>query len=101
MPLRPAVIDRYGRLNAHWRIDMNRALNTVAALATAALAVGCGGSSDDGPVMQAAQSSEMGQQTALAAQGKHIFRFEAFGDEAKWTDQLRMHEVIRTAVDPL
>jgi mono/diheme cytochrome c family protein len=34
------------------------------------------------------------------AQGKQIFRFDTFGDETKWTDTLRMHEVIRTAVDP-
>jgi len=37
---------------------------------------------------------------ALADRGKTIFRFETFGDETKWTDTLRMHEVIRTAVDP-
>ena len=36
----------------------------------------------------------------LVAQGKEIFRFDTFGDEAKWTDTLRMHEVIRSAVDP-
>jgi hypothetical protein len=42
-----------------------------------------------------------GRQTALAAQGRHIFRYDTFGDGAKWTDQLRMHEVIRTAVDPV
>ena len=38
---------------------------------------------------------------SLAAQGKNIFRFETFGDETFWTDTLRMHEVIRTAVDPV
>jgi hypothetical protein len=37
---------------------------------------------------------------ALAAQGKEIFRFDTFGDEAQWTDKLRMHEVIAAAVDP-
>ena len=74
---------------------MYRVLITVVALATATLAVGCGGS-DDGAAQQMTA-----QQTALAAQGKQIFRFETFGDETKWTDQLRMHEVIRTAVDPL
>jgi len=37
---------------------------------------------------------------AVVAQGKEIFRFDTFGDESKWTDVLRMHEVIRTAVDP-
>ena len=47
---------------------------------------GCGGSADeqDAAALQAtSQSREFGQQTALAAQGKHIFRFETFGDEAK------------------
>jgi mono/diheme cytochrome c family protein len=38
---------------------------------------------------------------SLAAQGKNIFRFETFGDETFWTDTLRMHEVIRAAVDPV
>ena len=33
------------------------------------------------------------------AQGKHTFRFDAFGDETKWTDALRMNEVVST-VDP-
>ena len=37
---------------------------------------------------------------ALVAQGKQIFRFDTFGDETQWTDKLRLHEVIRTAVDP-
>lgn len=37
---------------------------------------------------------------ALVSEGKRVFRFETFGDETKWTDVLRMHEVIRTAVDP-
>ena len=37
---------------------------------------------------------------AQIAQGKQIFRFDTFGDETKWTDTLRLHEVIRTAVDP-
>jgi hypothetical protein len=33
--------------------------------------------------------------------GQWIFRHDTFGDEALWTDQLRMHEVIATAVDPM
>jgi len=37
----------------------------------------------------------------LVAQGKQIFRFDTFGDEEKWTDTLRMHEVISAAVDPV
>jgi mono/diheme cytochrome c family protein len=50
-------------------------------------AAGCGGGGDDS-----------GQR--LVAEGRQIFRFETFGDEAKWTDTLRMHEVIAAAVDP-
>jgi cytochrome c5 len=37
---------------------------------------------------------------ALVAQGQTIFRYATFGDESFWTDTLRMHEVIRAAVDP-
>jgi cytochrome c5 len=37
---------------------------------------------------------------ALVAQGKEIFRNDTFGDETQWTDQLRLHEVIASAVDP-
>ena len=62
----------------------------LAAAATAGLAAGCGGSGDDGA-----------RQQALAAQGQQVFRFDTFGDEAFWTDKLRMHEVISQAVDPL
>ena len=41
-----------------------------------------------------------GQSPAALADGKSIFRFDTFGDETFWTDTLRMHEVIRTAVSP-
>jgi len=37
---------------------------------------------------------------ALVAEGKQIFRFDTFGDQAQWTGQLRMHEVISKSVDP-
>ena len=33
--------------------------------------------------------------------GREVFRFDTFGDEAQWTDTLRMHEVIQSAVDPV
>lgn len=55
----------------------------------------CGGSN---------HSSDQGQAAApdarLLAEGKAIFRFDTFGDETLWTDMLRMHEVIQSAVDP-
>ncbi|HEY6352892.1 MAG TPA: hypothetical protein VIY30_00245, partial [Burkholderiaceae bacterium] len=75
---------------------LRRGLPIVGAIgATVALATACGGSDDDSAAQQAAQ------QAALVQQGQQIFRFDAFGDEAKWTDALRMHEVIRSAVDPV
>ena len=33
--------------------------------------------------------------------GQGIFRYDTFGDEAFWTDTLRMHEVIQDSLDPL
>ena len=47
-----------------------------------------------------ADNSAAGQ-AALVAQGQQIFRFDIFGDEAQWTDTLRIHEVISAAVDPV
>jgi hypothetical protein len=58
----------------------------------AVLLTACGGGS--------AQPERSIDQTALVAQGKEIFRFDTFGDESQWSDTLRMHEVIATAVDP-
>ena len=60
----------------------------VAALLTA----GCGGGTG--------QAESSAPDPAVVAEGKQIFRFDTFGDESQWTDTLRMHEVIRTAVDP-
>lgn len=34
-------------------------------------------------------------------EGKDIFRYDTFGDEQLWTDVLRMHEVISSAVSPV
>ncbi|MFC5497895.1 c-type cytochrome [Caenimonas terrae] len=61
----------------------------IGCLAAATLLSACGGSSDNAP-----------PDPALVAQGQQIFRFDTFGDEAQWTDTLRMHEVIAAAVDP-
>jgi len=66
---------------------------SAASLACAVLLLtGCGGGGDD--------DNRAAEQAALEAQGKQIFRFDTFGDEAQWTDALRMHEVISAAVDP-
>ena len=61
---------------------------------TAALAA-CGSSSGDRAAAAAAE------QALLVEEGKQIFRHDTFGDEAQWTDTLRMHEVISAAVDPI
>jgi cytochrome c5/mono/diheme cytochrome c family protein len=58
------------------------------------LAGGCG-SSDYVP------QSDRPADAATIEQGKQIFRFDTFGDEAQWTDGLRLHEVIPAAVDPV
>ena len=63
------------------------------AIALALLAAGCGNSRVPAP--------EALPDPALAAQGKQVFRFDTFGDEAQWTDTLRLHEVIAAAVDPV
>jgi hypothetical protein len=34
------------------------------------------------------------------AGGKEIFRYDTFGNESFWTDKLRLHEAIASAVDP-
>lgn len=58
--------------------------------AAVALVAACGGGDDDSAAERA----------ALVEQGKQTFRFDTFGDEIKWTDALRLHEVISAAVDP-
>ena len=67
--------------------------------AVAAVFTACGGSDSDDVATEAA-TTQAGGGNSLIAQGRHIFRFETFGDEAKWTDTLRLHEVIAAAVDP-
>jgi mono/diheme cytochrome c family protein len=56
--------------------------------------LGCSDSDDPSPAKPPAVDPE------LAADGRDIFRFDTFGDESFWTDTLRMHEVIESAVDP-
>ena len=70
---------------------MKRSCST---LVCASLLAACGGGSDPASdtAIESAQASRL--------KGKHIFRFETFGDETFWSDTLRMHEVIAAAVDP-
>ena len=72
---------------------MIRAL-VILTMALAALVLGC----DDGDgVATSRDPVPPGNPVA----GRQIFRFDTFGDERFWTDTLRMHEVIQSAVDPL
>jgi mono/diheme cytochrome c family protein len=86
--------DKWTRTKPEGEFMKVNSLISGTALAVALLSVGALS------IAEAAGPSTRGRATALAAQGKHIFRYDTLGDEAKWTDLLRMHEVIRTAVSP-
>jgi mono/diheme cytochrome c family protein len=66
-------------------------VRSMSATTVALLLAACGSGSDNAGSADA----------AFVEQGKSIFRFDTFGDETKWTDALRMHEVIAAAVDPI
>ena len=70
-----------------------RTLIAVCAAAASLLLSACGGGSH--------QAQNPDTDPALIAKGQQIFRYDTFGDETQWTDTLRMHEVIRSAVDPV
>ncbi|HEY0822570.1 MAG TPA: c-type cytochrome [Ramlibacter sp.] len=71
-------------------LPFRASLAAMLGIAAAALASCGGGGGGDGSIREA----------ALEAAGKEIFRHDTFGDEIFWTDTLRMHEVIETAVTP-
>ena len=75
-----------------------RAAGAGLALAGIVLVSACGGGGDDGD--DAAGQALKARGRSLVSQGRHIFRYETFGDEAKWTDTLRLHEAVSAAVDP-
>src|SRR5262245_39098498 len=45
-------------------------------------------------------SSSQAKPSGNPHEGQSIFRFDTFGDEQLWTDVLRMHEVVQSAVSP-
>jgi mono/diheme cytochrome c family protein len=72
---------------------------SLASIALAAFGIVAGGLM--GFVVACDQSTGLSpNDPAVIAKGKDIFRFDTFGDETFWTDTLRMHEVISSAVDP-
>ncbi len=79
-------------MNKRTRESLRAPAGALGAAVLAAIAIaGCGGGDAEAPAAQA----------ALLDQGRQIFRFDTFGDEAQWSDALRMHEVIGAAVDPV
>ena len=78
----------------HQRVRTLRKIAAFGTISVAAVLVSACGSSGS------MQPDDSATAAALVAQGKQIFRFDTFGDETKWTDTLRMHEVIAAAVDP-
>ena len=70
-----------------WTAQLARGIAGVGALsAVAAVVVACGGGGNN--------------DLALQLDGKQVFRSDTFGDEAFWTDKLKMNTVIASAVDP-
>lgn len=49
---------------------------------------------------QSLRPAEVVASAATIEEGMRTFRFDTFGNETQWTDTLRMHEVIASAVDP-
>jgi hypothetical protein len=91
----PARDTRHSRLGRYKHLALcalSKAKVLCAVGVATALTTACGGGTG-----QAANSTP---DPAVVAEGKQIFRFDTFGDESQWTNTLRMHEVIRTAVDP-
>ena len=74
---------------------MMRYTLVIVMLALAALFVGC---DDDGTDLATSRDPVP---PGNPVTGREIFRFDTFGNERFWTDTLRMHEVIQSAVDPL
>lgn len=94
----PRATQPLRRRQARSMITCRRLLTTMTTGAAVAAAAACGGSSGE---TVAVNEDATAKQAVLVEQGKQIFRFETFGDEAHWTDTLKMHEVIATAVDPV
>jgi mono/diheme cytochrome c family protein len=75
------------KLNGRGRRRLGAGMAAAALMASALALPGC-------------DADQQVDDPALIEEGKQVFRFETFGDERLWTDTLRLHEVIETAVDP-
>ena len=77
--------------------------DTAIALLAASMAA-CGGDDTHPAAPESSAQARVKGGTSLSpatlARGREIFRYDTFGDESYWTDTLRMHEVIASAVSP-
>jgi mono/diheme cytochrome c family protein len=75
------------------RAGIGAGLAVVSAFVVGVIVASCDGSKSITPPVEQLDSSSV-------AAGRDIFRWDTFGDEKYWTDTLRMHEVIQSAVSP-
>jgi mono/diheme cytochrome c family protein len=68
---------------------------TLVAAVLTALAMLAATRGPEGEAQAAAPPSKTAMSPKLIEEGKQIFRFDTFGDERFWTDELRMHEVVQ------
>src|SRR5919206_1954210 len=54
-------------------------------------------SADDPSLAKAIRDPAAANAVNLIAQGRQVFRFDTFGDEAFWGDMLRLHQAIEGA----
>lgn len=77
-------------------------MKTSAIFGIAAIALaGCTASSQSSLPNQSALSTiDKPNDTAQVQAGKHVFRFDTFGDERFWTDTAQLNQVIQQSVSP-
>ena len=80
-----------GMFQAPHRVALIRVGVLGLAIAGLSACGGNSGSSNDSAADASAQAN-----AALVAEGQQTFRFDTFGDEAKWTDTLHMEQVVST-----
>ena len=86
---------------AHWA---RRPAPLVVAIVLAAQTIACAdpdrSTTPASPTEVSALTERSPETSAKNKTGGEIFRFDTYGDETFWTDTLRMHDVIGTAVSP-
>ena len=53
--------------------------------------------SDDMEANELHEDTALGNAAKMIAEGRHTFCFDAFGDEAFWSDTLKLHSAIERA----